>query len=65
MDEARSASSRQAPGIQYKGGAGHVEQPVASNGADGGRVTIDPDMRVVPNPGFVAWREQLWREHGI
>jgi hypothetical protein len=29
------------------------------------RVKINPDLRIVPDPGFVAWREQLRVEHGV
>jgi len=63
MEEARSASRPQ-PNISYKGGSGHVT-PAGSNGKDAGVVKIDPNMRVVPNPGFVAWRERLFRDHGV
>ena len=30
-----------------------------------GRVRYNPNLRVKPNPGFVAWRERLRVEHGI
>ena len=29
------------------------------------RVRHNPNLRVKPNPGFVAWRERLRVEHGV